>query len=496
MAAPPQRLSPERLAALPSSVGIPRYDRSAVHVGIVHLGIGAFHRAHQAVYTDDVLAAGHVGWGICGVSLRSPATREALNPQSDLYTVVDRDADGDRLRIIGAIREIMVGPEDPRMVAARMAAPSVRIVSLTVTEKGYCHDPATGCLNEDDPGIVEDLTHPDRPMTAIGLICAALDRRRHQGLPAFTVLSCDNLPANGDTVAGLVHRFAELRDPALARWIADHVTFPDTMVDRIVPATTDGDRAAVADQLGVVAAWPVVAEPFSQWVIEDRFVDGRPAWETAGAELVADVTPYETMKLRLLNGSHSALAYLGYLAGYEAIADTMADPAFASLARRLMDDEVTPTLDVPQNVDLKAYKAALIDRFSNPALQHRTWQIAMDGSQKLPQRLLNTVRDLHQSDASFGVLALAVAAWMAYVTGIDERGRPIDVRDPLATKLRQLADAAGRDPVQLSAALLSVGEVFGDDLPAVPAFRSAVSERLAALLRDGARTTVHEAFGG
>jgi fructuronate reductase len=283
---------------------------------------------------------------------------------------------------------------------------------------------------------------------------------------------------------------APVRDPELGRWIEDHLACPSSMVDRIVPATTPEDRAAVSQRLGVEDTWPVMTEPFSQWVVEDRFPTGRPAWEREGAELVADVRPYELMKLRLLNASHSCIAYLGYLAGYATVSETIADPAFARFVRRLMDEEVTPTLDVPPGADLARYKAALLDRFANPALQHRTWQIAMDGSQKLPQRLLGTIRDRLDAGAPIDRLVLGIAGWMRYVTGRDENGRAIDVRDPLAERLKALADEAGSDARHLAPALLGVREVFGDDLPRNPAFAGVVTDALDRILALGARRAV------
>jgi fructuronate reductase len=484
------RLSSSTLAQLPADIARPRYELDAVRVGIVHLGVGAFHRAHQAVYVDDRLAAGERDWAICGASLRSPETRDALAPQDGLYALAVRAADGERLRVVGALRSLLVAPEDPEALLRAMSNPAVRIVSLTVTEKGYCHDPATGTLREDHPDVVADLASPARPRSAPGFLVEALRRRRADGAAPFTVLCCDNLPANGHTVGCVVTRFAALRDKDLARWIEDAVAFPSTMVDRIVPATTDADRAAVAARLGLDDAWPVVTEPFTQWVVEDRFASGRPRLEEAGAELVADVAPYELMKLRLLNGSHSTLAYLGYLAGYETIAETMTDPAFARLVRGLMDEEVTPTLKVPPGADLAGYKRSLLERFANPALKHRTWQIAMDGSQKLPQRLLGTVRERLAAGAPIDRLALAVAAWMRYAAGSDERGQPIDVRDPLAERLGRIGRESGLVAERLAPAYLAIREIFGDDLPTDPRFTEPVTRALAALIEHGAKKTV------
>ncbi|PWC32788.1 mannitol dehydrogenase family protein [Azospirillum sp. TSO35-2] len=488
------RLSASNLASLPATVARPAYDRGALSVGIVHLGVGAFQRAHQAAYTDAVLDQGGgqdgAAWGIAGVSLRSPDTRDALAPQDGLYTVAVRDAEGERLRVIGCLTELLVAPEDPPAVLERLTRPAVRIVTLTVTEKGYCHDPATGALNEDHPDIRHDLNTPDRPRTAVGFLVEALARRRAAGVAPFTVLSCDNLPGNGDTVARILHRFAELRDPAFGAWVADTVACPNSMVDRIVPATTNADRARVSDALGAEDAWPVVTEPFSQWVVEDRFPAGRPAWETVGVEMVADVHPYETMKLRLLNGSHSTIAYLGYLAGYETVSDTMTDQDFASLIRGLMDQEAGPTLRMPPGADLERYKSALITRFLNPALRHRTWQIAMDGTQKLPPRLLNPIRDRLAAGLPIDRLALGVAAWMRYVAGTDEQGRPIDVRDPMAGRLAEIAAAAAGDPDRLAQALFGLTTVFGEDLPRDPRFTGPVTAALRRLFAEGARAVV------
>lgn len=487
-----RRLSLAALDQLPDDVVRPCYEIASQKIGIVHLGIGAFHRAHQAVYVDTRLGAGERDWAILGVSLRSAETRDALQPQDGLYTVLARSGNEVCPRVIGSVRELLVAPENFGTLLDRMSEPNVRIVSLTVTEKGYCHDPATGELDEDHPDIVHDLSAPLAPKSVPGLLVEALRRRRDNRIAPFTVLCCDNLPSNGRTVRRVVTRFAELRDPEICRYIADEVAFPSTMVDRIVPATTDADRILVSERLGVADNWPVSTEPFSQWVIEDRFPTGRPRFELAGAVLVADVEPYEAMKLRLLNGSHSTLAYLGYLAGYETVADVMAVPAFARFVRDLMDEEITPTLHLPPDVDLEAYKDSLIERFHNTALHHRTWQIAMDGSQKLPQRLLGTARDRIRVGASIERIALAVAGWMRYVTGTDERGAAIDVRDPLASRLRALADAAGPDASRLVPALLGVREIFGEDLPAEPRFIMPVRNALAALFTNGAAYAIRQ----
>jgi fructuronate reductase len=484
------QLSDKTLDGLPNSVERPRYDRHALTPGIVHLGIGAFHRAHQAAYTDAILAR-DASWGILGASLKSSATRDALKPQDGLYTLAVRSGEGERLRTIGSVLDILVATGQLARLLAAMADPKIRIVSLTVTEKGYCHDPATGELNEEHPDILHDLAEPYAPRTAPGLIVEALSRRRAAGVPPFTVLTCDNLPSNGLVVKRILDRFAALRDPGLGAFVAGELSCPATMVDRITPATTDEDRARISVALGVEDAWPVVTEPFSQWVIEDRFSAGRPDWEEAGAELVSDVAPYEQMKLRLLNGAHSSLAYLGYLAGYETVSEAMANPDFERFVRGLME-EATPTLVVPPSVDLVSYRAALVERFKNPALKHRTWQIAMDGSQKLPQRLLGTIRDCLRLGLPFDHLALGVAAWMRYVTGIDEKGAPIDVRDPLAGKLRKIADLVGPKAERLVPALLAVEAIFGADIAADPRFAKTVTQRLGSLYAVGAGRLIAE----
>ncbi len=482
------RLGQANLDGLAPAIRRPAYDRSRVTPGIVHLGLGAFHRAHQAVIMDDCLAGGSMSWGIVGASLRSADTRDALAPQDHLYTVAVRAAEGTEHRVVGALLDSVVAREKPAALVERMADPAIRIVSLTVTEKGYCHTPQTGDLDERHPDIVHDLNNFDAPRSAPGFIVAALARRRAQGLSPFTVLCCDNLAANGHTVQRIVTQFAALRSKDLGKWIADAVAFPSTMVDRIVPETTDRDRDAVASALGMRDAWPVMTEPFTQWVVEDRFTAGRPDLTAAGVELVTDVKPFELMKLRLLNASHSALAYLGYLSGYETIADTMQDPHFARLAAQVME-EASVTLTMPSGTNLAAYRASLLKRFANPALHHRTWQIAMDGSQKLPQRLLGAMQDRLAKGLPIATHALAVAGWMRYVSGVDEQGRPIDVRDPLAAEFAALARQAGPVAERLAPALLGVARVFGP-LGAEPRLREAVTAALGRLYANGARRAV------
>ena len=466
-----------------------RRSTEAPKVGILHLGPGAFFRSFLGVYTEAAIAEQGGDWGILAVSLRSPAARDELAPQGGCYTVVTRGPDGDMPKVIGAVADVLVAPEDPEAVIAAMADPALRIVSLTVTEKGYCHNPATGRLNLDHPDIVHDIAHPDRPKSAIGFIVAGLARRRDRGLDPFTVLSCDNLPSNGPLVRRMVCGFAGAVDADLAAWIAAGARFPATMVDRITPATTQDDIARLRAATGNHDPGMVVAEPFSQWVIEDDFPLGRPGWDAGGAQFVHSVDAHETMKLRCLNGTHSTLAYLGYLAGHATIADAVADPPFAALCEKLWSEEISPTVPQPEGEDLPAYCAALLERYRNPAIRHRTWQIAMDGSQKLPQRLLGTIRDMLAQGQVPDGLCLAVAGWMRYVGGVDEAGAVIDVRDPLAGRLKAASDAAAT-PEDRVATLLAFDEVFDRDLAGDDRFRASVASAFRQLCETGARAAV------
>jgi fructuronate reductase len=470
------RLSDATLSALPAGVARPTYDRAALTPGIVHLGIGAFHRAHMAVMTEAALAAGDTGWGIVAASLRSPDTRDALKPQDSLYTVQELSPEGAKLQVVGCITDVIVAPEKPERLIALMADPRIRIVSLTVTEKGYCHDPATGTLNERHPDIVHDLAHLAAPRSAPGYLLAALARRRAARTPPFTVLCCDNLPANGHTVHRVLARMADLVDPALGDYVRDNVACPSTMVDRIVPATTDADRARVAAALGVADAWPVMAEPFIQWVIEDDFPLGRPRWELAGAEFARDVAPYELMKLRLLNGAHSSLAYLGLRAGHETVAEASADPALSAFLEGLWA-ELRPTVPPPPGADLAGYCERLLARFRNTAIRHRLAQIAMDGSQKLPQRLLAATRENLATGRSISHAARAVAAFALHASG--EGG--IEVRDPLAAEMVERLAGLRSDPGAVLRRWYGMAAIFGEDLPRDPRFVEAVVKEMAAL---------------
>ncbi|MEX3019796.1 mannitol dehydrogenase family protein [Kluyvera sp. STS39-E] len=475
---------------LTAKATLPTYDRSKLVSRIVHLGFGAFHRAHQAVYAD-ILAADHGSdWGYTEVNLIGGEQQIAdLNHQDNLYTVAEMSADAWTARVVGVVKEALHAQVDGlETVLAKMCEPQVAIVSLTITEKGYCHSPATGQLMLDHPLIVADLQNPHQPKSAPGVVVEALARRKAAGLPAFSVMSCDNMPENGHVMRNVVCAYASAVDAGLGDWIASHVTFPSTMVDRIVPAVTPETMDKIEQLTGVRDPAGVACEPFRQWVIEDNFVAGRPAWEKAGAELVSDVIPFEEMKLRMLNGSHSFLAYLGYLAGYQHINDCMGDENYRRAAHDLMLKEQAPTLKV-QNVDLARYADLLIARYTNPALRHRTWQIAMDGSQKLPQRMLDSVRWHLADNSSFTLLALGVAGWMRYVGGVDEQGNAIEVCDPLLPVI-QAAVAKSEEGESRVQALLAIDAIFGQDLPQNSQFVTQVTSAYLSLLSKGAKATV------
>jgi fructuronate reductase len=483
------RLSQRELPGLPRTVRRPDVDRGALRTGIVHLGLGAFARAHLAAFTQPLLAA-DPSWGILGVSLRSPATRDALAPQDFLYTCAVRDGSGISLVIMSVLTGILVAPESPAAVVAAMADPAVRIVSISVSERGYHRRAADGALDEEDPIIRQDLRQPNAPRTVPGLITAALRRRRANGVPPFTVLCCDNLPDNGNATRALVGRFARLTDPTLADFIENEAVFPNTMVDQIVPATTDADRAEIDAALGVHDAWPVVCEPFRQWVIEDRFPLGRPAWERTGGELVTDVLPYESMKLRILNGSHSAIAYLGQLAGWQTVPTAIADPTLSVFISGLMQ-EAAATLQMPPRVDPAAYSRALMARFANPALHHQTAQIARDGSQKLPMRLFATAAARAARGLTSPHVALAIAAWLRFLQGRADDGTPLTIEDPKKDALVAAARRAATSR-SLCDAIFAFHDVVPPPLAAASAFRDEVTAALEDLDTLGVRGALNK----
>lgn len=450
------RLSEVTLAQLPATVRRPAYDRSATTPGIVHLGVGAFHRAHQAAYVEECLAAGERKWAILGASLRRGDTRDALEPQDGLYTLAIRSGETERLDVIGSITRLVVAPEDPEALVTAMADPAVRIVTLTVTEKAYLRN-AEGGLDAAHPEIAADLADPARPRTLHGFIVEALARRRAAGVAPFTVLSCDNLPNNGRTTRRVIAAFARLRDADLGRFVEEEVAFPSSMVDRIVPATTDADRSRVAATLGMDDAWPVMTEPFMQWVVEEHFPAGRPDWERFGVTMVADVTPYEEMKLRLLNGTHSSIAYLGQLLGRETVAEAFADPAIRRFVEVLWEDFIV-TLPADAGLDTSDYTARLAERYANTALRHRTAQIANDGSQKLPQRIVAATLERMERGLPVDRSAFVLAAW---ITALQARGTPPAFTDPLDSALTPILSAGGPEEATVAAVFKAAGLAAG-----------------------------------
>jgi fructuronate reductase len=416
------RLSCSSAAQLPEFVERPRYIRSAPELGILHFGLGAFHRAHQAVYTDDAIAASGDIWGITGVSLRSPAVAEQLNPQDGLYTATFRSSSGSRQRLIGSVRSVMVAATQPQAVVAAFAAPQTRIVSFTVSEKGYCRDTG-GNLDQNQAG-----EHSLYRFLTEGLL-----RRQQAGLPGLTLLSCDNLASNGRQLHRLFTQYLEIHAPALTRWYHDHCPCPATMVDRIVPASTAADLDQQADLLGMRDEAAVFTESFTQWVIEDRFAGPRPQWEAGGAQFTQHVEPWETAKLRMLNGAHSALAYLGLARGHTFVHEAMADPSLGAMVLRLMRDEAATSFIPAQGQDIERYTSDLLQRFANPALCHKLQQISMDGSQKIPQRWLETLAFHQQAGRSCPSILTALAAWTTFI-----RGDRWPVDDPQAAHLAAL----------------------------------------------------------
>ena len=474
----------------------PLYDREKMVARIVHIGFGAFHRAHQALFTDRLLNKGNSDWAICEVNI--VGGEELINDirkQDHLYTVLEKGATSKQAYIIGSVKESLLAPIDGiEAILEKMADPVVEIVSLTVTEKGYCMLPGGAGLDLNNQLIKSDLSSPTKPMSAPGVIVEALYRRMQRGLKSFTALSCDNMPENGLVLKKAILDLANARDPELAQWIETNTTFPCTMVDRIVPAATAETLTEIQDVLGgMFDPCGIACEPFIQWVIEDNFVTARPNWNEVGAEFVDNVVPYEEMKLRMLNGSHSFLAYLGYLAGYEHINDCMNDEAYKQATLSLMLQQQAPTLNVPPQVNLQQYAEKLIVRFSNPSLKHRTWQIAMDGTQKLPQRLLDSIRWHIKHNSDFSLLALGVAGWMRYVGGIDDHKQIIDVRDPMVDELKKLVTASD-DGIERVNALLTLNAVFGTDLPNNSLFKDKVTQHYLCLMEKGAKQTIQDLF--
>ncbi|CAN5128023.1 mannitol dehydrogenase family protein [soil metagenome] len=477
----PLRLNAVSYPAVLPGVAQPAYDRDKVTVGVVHFGPGAFHRAHQAFYFDQLLAK-DPRWGICAVSLKSPGVRDALEPQDGLYTLAQLDAET-TFRIVGSILEVLVAPEEPPAVFARLAAPMTRMVTLTVTEKGYCLT-GDGKLDTAHPDIVHDLAHPREPISAVGYIVEGLRRRHQAGLPPYAVVACDNLADNGWRLKAATVAFAEAIDPELAAWVEAEGRFPRTMVDSITPATDDALRERIEKATGLSDAWPIQREAFTQWVVEDVLGDtsahgAAPDLASVGVTLTDDVRGFERAKLRLLNGVHSTIAYAGLLKGFETVFEAISDPELATIAEALMVEDIIPTLTAPRGLDLAAYAQAILARFRNPEIRHFLSQIAWDGSQKLPFRILGTVSDALTAGRSVDRLALPLAAWMHFIRRRVAEG--VKIVDPLADRLGETAATCTGDAKTDVAAFLKLEPVFSRDLAANPVFVKALEKAYAAL---------------
>ena len=484
-----RKLNAGTLASFAGTVSVPSYDRSGISTGIVHFGVGGFHRAHQAMYVDRLLETGSAReWGICGVGvLQSDARmRDVMAAQDCLYTLSVTYPDGTwQTRVIGSIVEYLYAPDDPEAVVEKLADPRTRIVSLTVTEGGYNFSATTGEFDESNPAIQADLRPGARPATTFGYVVEALARRRARGVGPFTIMSCDNIEGNGHVAQRTFTAFARLRDPDLADWIERDAAFPNSMVDRITPATTPTTVAEVTRRYDIDDAWPVVTEPFTQWVLEDHFTMGRPAYEQVGVQPVADVAPYELMKLRLLNAGHQAMCYFGYLSGYRLVHEAADDELIARFLLRYMDEEATPTLQPVPGVDLDVYKRTLIERFSNPAVRDTISRLCAESSERIPKWLLPVIRQQLRSGGAVACSAAVVASWARYAEGVDEDGEPIDIVDPLRDRLTALAARQRDQPT----AFLTERAIFGD-LVDEPRFVAAYLEALDALHAVGARATL------
>jgi mannitol 2-dehydrogenase len=487
-------LSAQTLPAVAERLPVPAYDRARLATGVVHVGVGGFHRAHQAMYHDRLLEQGEATeWAICGVGVLPGDRRmkEALNAQDGLYTLVLKHADGTyEPRVIGSITELLLAPDDPEAVLEKLADPATRIVSLTVTEGGYPVDDATGAFSASDPDVAHDLDPGAPPRTTFGFLAEALRRRRERGIVPFTVMSCDNLQGNGHLTRTALTGVARGRDPELAAWIEREVRFPNSMVDRITPQTTDADRAEVRERFGVEDRWPVVCEPYTQWVLEDAFSAGRPPYERAGVQVVDDVEPYELMKLRLLNASHQALCYFAYLAGYRLVHEAAQDPLFRAFLLGYMAEEGAPTLPPVPGVDLAAYQRQLVERFSNPQVRDTVARLCAESSDRIPKWLLPVVRHQLATGGELRRSAAVVASWARYAEGVDEQGEPIEVVDRLKDTLVPVARRQREDPD----AFLAQRELFGD-LVEQPRFVERYRWALGSLHERGARATLEALVG-
>ncbi|TPM34554.1 mannitol dehydrogenase family protein [Mesorhizobium sp. B2-3-5] len=483
------------LERLPATVQKPAYDRAALQPGMAHLGVGAFHRCHQAEYTDDLLSRQFDRWGIVGINIRPPHLAETLGRQSGLYTRLIRENDHVEARVIGSIVKVVDSQDSAGPALDVLASPDIELVTMTVTEKGYCHIPSSGELDLGHPDIVHDLANPETPRSVPGILTRALELRQATHGQPLTLLSCDNIPTNGLILETVVRTFAERRGNGLADWNAANAAFPSAMVDRIAPAVTQDDLDSVEQWFGYHDGAVAVGEPFRQWVIEKKFAGRMPRWDLVGATFVDDVTPFEHLKMRVLNGAQTTLATLGVLAGLEHTSDAIADPLLSVFVRRMLVEETVPTLMPVPGMEPLAYVEQSLGRLKNTAIRHRNHQIATDGSQKIVQRLLNPIRDRLDQGASIGLLSVPVAGWMAYLIQASERfGKSWPVSDPYAGKVAAIADATGRDTPALAAAILAIDTIFDPGLAANQTFREAVTVALGELLSDNPMAAVRHSL--
>lgn len=471
------------LPALPETVRRPAYARSGLKRGIAHIGVGAFHRCHQAEYTDDLLTGGFDDRGIVGINVREPRLDGTLGRQDGLYTRLCREDDDVEARVIGSILSVVDSQQDAGPALSVLASPDIDVVTLTITEKGYCHRPASGELDPGHPDIVHDLANPERPRSVPGILARMLEMRMQSHGRPVTILSCDNIPANGVLLGNVVRALAERRPAGLAGWLESHAAFPSAMVDRIAPATTGADLDFVEKNFGYRDRAAVVGEPFRQWVIENRFASSVPAWERVGATFVDAVEPYEHLKMRVLNGAQTSLCYLGVFTGLEYTCDDMADPLLAGFVRRMLLEETLPTLRPVPGIVVEDYVEQSLKRLRNRAIRHRNHQIATDGSQKIVQRLVNPIRDRLRENRGVPLLATALAGWMAYLVAASSRfGKRWQADDPYAGTVAAIADRIGDDPPALVDAILSLDSIFPEELSGNERLRALLAQRLAGLL--------------
>ncbi|KAH7304233.1 mannitol dehydrogenase domain-containing protein [Stachybotrys elegans] len=493
----PLKLNSQNLASFASQQGsqtvqVPTYDRNDVKEGIVHVGVGGFHRAHLAVYIDQLLQKhGENTWAICGVGLRpnDAAMRDALGGQDHLYTVIERSAKGSEAKVVGSINSFLFAPDDRQAVIDKMAHPDTHIVSMTITESGYYYNENTHQLQAEHPDIQHDVSNDTDPISIFGFLYLALAKRHAQGLKPFTVLSCDNMQKNGSITRHMLESFARLRNPDLAKWIADEGAFPNSMVDRITPSTSQTDIQSLADNFGIDDAWPVVTEPFMQWVIEDKFCDGRPSFEKVGVQVVEDVhnvEQFEKHKLRLLNASHSAMAYGGQLAGFKYVHEVMEHPIYNKFVWQMMQDEVKPLLPEIPGVDIDKYCHTLMERFSNPTIMDQIPRVALNASGKIPQFIMPSIAEAIWTTRPFRRLCFVAAAWFQYINGVDDKGNAFEVDDPMREELQALAKAGGTEPHKI----LSVKMLFGDDLRNDKRFTDEVTTAMQLIAKDGVLETI------